>query len=115
MVISNEEKRRRERKHYEKHILCFEYDSVHTETRLKIPFLFTVENISYSGMKISCSQLIEPGMVLFFRLEDHHHSRDMQVQVIWCHYHNGLYDAGVEYKDLTKEDVIFIYEIFNHL
>lgn len=112
--ILPDDNRRRERKSYSKHILCFKCEDTEG-TRIKVPFLFQVHDISYSGMKISMAQMLHPGAILHFRMEVQESIREFQVEVVWCKHNGYEFVSGVKFPGVTKEDIIFLFSLIKDL
>ena len=108
------EQRARERKEYHKHILCFKAEDTET-THVKVPFLFQVHDISYSGMKISMGQMLHPGTKLHFRMEVSESIREFNVEVVWCRHNGYEFVSGVRFPGVTKEDIVFLYTLIKDL
>ena len=106
-----DEKRRRERKEFEKHILCFKCELASGMPKIKIPFLFQVKDISYSGMKIQTNNILYPDAKLYFKFDADVQHREFCVRVVWCRFSGSEYISGIEFQDLTKEDILFLHMI----
>jgi hypothetical protein len=109
------EARRRERKEFHKHILCYRADLPSNAMNIKIPFVFEVHDISYSGMGIFTSVMLFPGTEMFFRLDSDDIKREFHVKVVWCKYNGYQYTSGIQFLDVTREDIIFLHLIFKNL
>lgn len=109
------EARGRDRFEFKNNILCFRCIDKKDSVKTKIPFLFSITDISYSGLGISCQYKLHENSVLTFNLKDKMESKELNVEVRWSKYDNGQYRSGVRFLDLTYEDVIFINEIVKKL
>ena len=106
------EGRLRERHEFGKHILCYRCDS---STHIKVPFVFEINDISYSGLGIHANVLLSPDSIMYFRIDTLDMKREFRVQVKWCKYNGAIYVAGVQFMDVKKEDIIFLHEIIKRL
>jgi c-di-GMP-binding flagellar brake protein YcgR len=112
-IEDTNELRLRERKEYDKHILCFKCENA--GSKVKVPFLFHVHDISYGGMKISLNQMLQPETILYFRMESNESLKDFQVEVVWSKHNGREFVSGVKFPGVTKEDIVFLYEIIKGL
>lgn len=109
------ENRLRERHVYNKYILCYKCYNYDPSSKPKVPFVFNVTDISFGGMGITTEQRLSVGTVLSFRLSEDELSRVFTVEVIWCKESSNIYKLGVEFKDIVKEDIIFLHTIVKGL
>lgn len=106
------EHRRRERLPLNKHILCHHIDSDLFNHHVKYPFMFEVVDMSYGGMKIISEHLLLKNDILYFKLNHDLLKRDFKVRVKWSQLSQDQYVSGLEFIDLTREDIIFLFAFF---
>lgn len=106
------ENRIRDRHVFDKHILCYRYDS---ETPIKVPFVFEINDISYSGLGIQTNVFLKPDSILYFRMDINNIQHEFKVKVVWCKYNGIAYLSGVTFLDVRKEEIIFLHEIIKRL
>ncbi len=112
------ENRKRDRYNYNERILCLSYKfdkySFERESEkynIRIPFLFNIKNISYSGMAITTTEYLRERMVLNFRLSDGMEGRNFKAEVKWCRKSFGMnYLSGLKFVELTEKDVVFLFK-----
>ena len=109
------EHRRRERLAISKHILCHHMDSEDLDHHVKYPFMFEVVDMSYGGMRILSEHLLLKNDLLYFKLNHDSLKRDFKVRVKWSQFKNNQYVSGLEFVDLTREDIIFLFAFFKDL
>jgi hypothetical protein len=115
MMPTIDEHRRRERHTYDKHVLCYKCVSSNPMYKIKVPFLFVIQDISYGGMGISTDKKLYVGSVMAFRLDTAEGNREFKVMVKWSKYYSGKYVSGLQFIEVVKEDIIFLHQIVNHL
>lgn len=113
--LNIDELRIRERKEFHKHILCYNCETPHRDKKVKIPFVFEVNDLSYSGMGIASAHILFQGTKLFFRLDIDETRREFCVKVIWSKYNGYQYVSGVQFLDVKREDIIFLHLILRDL
>jgi hypothetical protein len=105
----NEEKRIRTRVDYRNQILCYKHIVPGKEGNPDPrPIRIFIQDISYSGIGIECNKDLGMGDVLFFNLETGGVIKEMMMEVKWCKYRDGVYIAGLQFINLTKESVLFL-------
>ena len=112
-----EDNRIRKRIDYRNHILCYKHIlSNSDETPDPAPIRIIVEDISYSGIGIRCTRDLSTGDVLVFNLENVGEKKEVMLEVMWCRYSGGEYEAGLKFRNLTKETILFLDGLIkNHL
>ncbi len=113
------ENRKRDRYHYNERILCFSYkfdkyifERESDDYNIKIPFLFNIQNISYSGIAIETTEYLRERTVLNFRLSDGVEGRNLKAEVKWCKKSFGVhYLSGLKFIELTEKDVVFLFKL----
>jgi len=115
MMPTTDELRRRERYHFDKHVLCYKCFSSNAKLKTKVPFLFVIQDISYGGIGITTDQMLHPDSVMNFRLDASEGNREFKVIVKWSRFNNDQYVSGLEFVDVVKEDILFLHKIVNHL
>ncbi|MCF8020580.1 MAG: PilZ domain-containing protein [Vallitaleaceae bacterium] len=112
-----ENKRTRQRIDYKNHILCYKHIiSNKEEIPDPAPIRVIVEDISYSGLGVRCTRDLGAGDVLIFNLENAGDKREVMLEVMWCRYSGGEYEAGLKFINLTKEIILFLDGLIkNHL
>lgn len=109
------ENRQRERHKYNKNILCFECRGKDNKMTVPVPFLFSITDISYGGMGIQAKHLIPVGSVLSFRLAEDSEARLLKIEIRWYKRSDDVFVFGAQFKDMVKEDVIFLYNTIHSL
>lgn len=104
-----EDKRIRNRFEYNDRVLCYK----HIITSLNIkpdpsPIRIQIKDISYSGLGITCNRDLAKGDYLMFNLDSNGITKEFMLEVKWCKYAGGYYEAGLQFAGLTKEMVIFV-------
>lgn len=112
--------RRRERFEYEHKVLCFKHIKVDDRHLTKVPIPFTIYDISYSGLGISSKQRIDPNTTLIFNMTFDGIIRELKADVMWCNYRflqhsSHRYKCGLEFKELTYDDILFLHRIIKNL
>ena len=112
-----EDKRIRQRIDYKNHILCYKHILSNSDaTPDPAPFRLIVEDISYSGLGVRCTRDLGTGDVLVFNLENVGEKKEVMLEVIWCRYSDGEFEAGLKFMNLTKETILFLDGLIkNHL
>ena len=114
-VNQGEENRRRERFELKYNILCFKCCDPVNSVATIIPFLFHIVDISYGGLGISSEHRLHSDSILTFNMKNKFGLRELNVEVKWCKFVDGVYRSGVHFINLTYEDIIFIDEIVKYL
>lgn|GEM_PF-2237395 len=105
----NEDKRVRPRINYTNHILCYKHIPVNrNEISDPAPMRITIENMSYSGLGILTTRKLVTGDVLAFNLENAGEKKEVTLEVVWCRYYDGEYEAGLRFINLTREIIFFL-------
>lgn len=110
-----ENNRLRQRHQYKHHVLCYRCEADSLDEKPKVPFVFEITDISYGGMGITTENLISPGCLLYFTLNAGASKREFSVQVKWCRYTGYNYTMGVAFRDVIREDILFLYQIVSRL
>lgn len=112
-----EEQRRRARLGYNDRILCYKH--IIRSSNVKpdpAPIRIEIKNISYSGIGIICNRDLGRGDCLLFNLEANGTTKEFMMEVIWCKYSDGMYEAGLRFTGLTKDMILFLDSLIkNHL
>jgi len=101
--------RKRPRIDYKERVLCYKH--IITSSNIKpdpAPIKIVIEDISYSGLGIVCNRDLGRGDFLIFNLESGGMVKEFMTEVRWCKYSDGLYEAGLQFTNLTKEMIIFL-------
>ena len=113
----SEDKRRRERVEFEERILCYKH--IITSVNIKpdpTPIRIYIKDISYSGLGIICNRDLGRGDFLLFNLSGGGITKEFMLEVKWCKYAGGSYEAGLQFTSLTREMIIFLDSLIkNHL
>jgi len=114
-MISVKNKRNRDRVGFKYNIMCFKKINKKRIEDTAVAIRIQVNDISYGGVGITCNMPIETGEILVFNivLKD---SRKMEVyaEVKWHSYNAGKYKAGLEFKNLNRDDVVLIHDIIKN-
>jgi len=107
------EKRRRRRFRYKNSILCYK---VVMENKTDIgPFRIVIDDISYSGMGITTQKKLIDGSILEFNLNNRFDIRKMRLKVMWEKHCDEGYRYGLEFLELTANDIYFINDIIEDI
>lgn len=109
MITVGSEKRIRQRLDYRTYILCYKH--IITGRDIKpdpSPIRITIHDISYSGLGVRSSRDLARGDYLMFNLETSGITKELMLEVKWCRYSDGEYEAGLAFVNLTKESILFI-------
>lgn len=104
-----EDKRLRQRIEFVDRVLCYKH--MITSANVKpdpSPIRIQIKDISYSGLGIVCNRDLGRGDFLLFNLENNNMTKEFMLEVKWCKYANGQYEAGLQFTNLTKEMIIFL-------
>lgn len=112
--MNNIDSRRRERHEYDKNILCFKCQSSRPHP-VKVPFLFSIKDISYGGLGIITSQNIPLGSIISFKLTEGDDSRVFDIIVKWSKFDGENYIMGTEFNGVVKEDIVFLFNVIKKL
>lgn len=110
-----DESRRRDRYEFDKNILVLRCKDVSKSARTKLPFLLTINDISYSGIGMTCQQRLVNGTILIFNLISKMGVREVNLEVMWCKFSDLEFKCGLKFINLTYDDVLFIDEIIRVL
>lgn len=102
-------RRSRERVDYKNQILCYKH--IITTRNIKPdpgPIRIFIKDISYSGLGIICNRDLGIGDFLIFNLDDAGEVKEFMMEVKWCKYSDGEYEAGLQFMNLTKDAVYFL-------
>jgi len=112
-----EDKRIRQRIDYKNHILCYKHILSKSDvTPDPAPFRVIIEDISYSGLGVRCTRDLGTDDVLVFNLENAGEKKEVMLEVMWCRYSDGEFEAGLKFMNLTKETILFLDGLIkNHL
>ncbi len=109
--------RRRQRLEFEESILCHKH--IITSANIQpdsTPISINITDISYSGLGIKCDRDLGRGDFLLLNLINRGISKEYMLEVKWCKYAGGSYEAGLEFTSLTRDMIIFLDDIIkNHL
>lgn len=105
-----EDKRVRTRVDYKKNqILCYKHIITDRDAKPNpSPIRIHIRDISYSGVGIFCNRDLAMGDFLIFNLEFAGIVKEMMMEVKWCKYVDGDYEAGLQFMNLTKDSVLFL-------
>ncbi len=104
-----DEQRKRQRIDFQDYILCYKH--IVTNSNVKPdngPIRIQIKDISYSGMGIACNRDLGMGDFLLFNLRDKGEVKEFMVEVKWCKYTGGGYEAGLHFMNLTKDMILFL-------
>jgi c-di-GMP-binding flagellar brake protein YcgR len=111
--LISSEKRRRKRYRYENSILCYK---IVAENKNDIaPFRIVLDDISYSGMGITTQKKLAEGSMLEFNLNNRFDIRRMKFRVKWEKHCDDGYKYGLEFLELTANDIYFINDIIEDI
>lgn len=108
------ENRNKNRHKYNKTILCFGCTNT-GEYEVKLPFLVTVNNISFGGIGIEAKQFVPKGAIITFRLAEDEGSRKFDIEVRWVKYEDEIYHIGTKFINIVKEDVVFLFNMIKKI
>lgn len=112
---SYENKRSRDRFDYKNNILCYKHIITDRDAKPdKKPIRIHIEDISYSGIGIECNRDLSMGDFLIFNLEYLGVVKEMMMEVKWCKYGGGNYEAGLQFMNLTKESILFLDDLIKN-
>ena len=103
------ESRRRERVPLKENVICEGYKSKVEGHDIKTPFEFEIQDLSYGGMRIQLAHLLHKYDHLEFKLSYGRHQKYFVGEVQWCKIRKSNCVSGVQFVDLTRDDVIFLY------
>lgn len=106
------ELRRRERVALNESIICDSFKTKKENHFVKTPFQFEIQDLSYGGMKISLDHLLLKHDQITFKLVFGKQSRCFNCEVQWCRVEHSSYVSGIQFIDLSRKDVIFMYAYF---
>jgi len=107
------EKRRRKRHRYKNSVLCYK---IIAENKNDIaPFRIVLDDISYSGVGITTQKKLAEGIVLEFNLSNKLDIRRMKFKIKWEKPCDEGYKYGLEFLELTANDIYFINEIIEDI
>lgn len=103
------ELRRRERVPLKEIVICEGYKSRIEGHVIRTPFEFEIQDLSYGGMRIQLEHLLHKNDHLEFKLSYDRHQKDFVGEIQWCKIRKNNHICGVQFVDLTRDDVIFLY------
>ena len=113
----SDNKRRRNRIGFNDRILCYKH--IITTCNVKpdpAPIRIEIKDISYSGIGMVCNRDLGTGDFLIFNLETNGMTKEFMMEVRWCKYADGKYEAGLQSTSLTKEMLLFLDSVIkNHI
>ena len=104
-----ENKRLRQRIDFVDRVMCYKH--MITSANVKpdpSPIRIHIKDISYSGLGIVCDRDLGRGDFLLFNLENDNLTKEFMLEVKWCKYANGQYEAGLQFTNLTREMILFL-------
>lgn len=109
------DKRYRKRHHFDQSILCFNYiEEASFETRFTA-LRIIVKDISYGGIGAVCDKKLEVGDILVFNMTTPTSKREIMAQVKWRAFNQKMFNVGLEFYQLKRDDLMLIHEIIVRL
>ena len=105
----SENKRKRARVTFKDRVLCYKH--IITSANIKpdpSPINIFIQDLSYSGLGIICNRDLGRGDFLLFNLENNGIVKEFMLEVRWCKYLDGRYEAGLRFTNLTKDMILFL-------
>lgn len=106
------DKRAKTRFKYEYNIMCFKKLTKENIESNNIAIRVQVYDISYGGMGIICNMPLEKEDTIIINMSYKTGEKlELNCEVRWTSYYYGKYKAGLAFKELNKEKVIFIHNL----